>query len=253
MNQRDAVFERLATRFNGLGLTSKWYTVPAFDGFASLGLKHPTDVYCLEAYLGPSPTRKGYSSYAVVQTFLSDYPSLGLTFLAELRDTDRQPSTEPAKFSIEVDKKFSTIFLPVLFTAFNELDPTGQQRGVLVQSYNSEMTISDFIQASAYSGQIVSRYKQDGQLALIAVDYYDPLSTLIANVMKLTTRLFGGDVHLITRSKQRSSIKLPIANTEGGFHLIANNSTALDQGIALARAYFDKHYQAYSIKAAQQI
>jgi hypothetical protein len=246
INQRDQVVEQLKLRFGTMGLSAEWYVIPDFEGFAPVVGGQPIDVHCVEVYLGPSPTRPGYGSYAVVQTFLPDYPSLGITFLTELRDSDRLPSTEPAKFSIEVDKKFSTIFLPVLFTAFNELDPTGQQRGVLVQSYNSELTLGDFVQASAYSGKLVSRYKQDGQLALIAVDYYDPLSTLIANVMKLTTRLFGGDVHLITRTKQSSDIKIPIRNTQGRHHFIGNHSTALDEGIALARRYLDKHYRTYN-------
>jgi hypothetical protein len=236
-------FLDLANRLNTQGIVSECYTIPAYEHYGSLTDNRPADVNCLEAYLGPSPSHPGYSSYAIVQTFLPRYPSIALTLLKELRDTDKAPHPEPSKFSIEVDKKFSTIFLPTVYSAFNSLDPSGQNRSLLVQSYLSELTLSDFLQASGYTWKLLLRFKRDGQLAMIAVDYFDPLSTCIARVMGVTQKLFGGDIHLISRTPTSSDLKIPIRNPNGGYHLITDNSTALDKGFEIAISYLEKHYQ----------
>jgi hypothetical protein len=187
--------------------------------------------------MGTSADRDGYSTYAIAQNFPICFPNLSLTLVADLMDTDCQPHPEPAKLNVELDKKLSTIFLPALFTAFNDLDPLGQQHSILVQSYHSAMTLSDLLLASKYTLQLLLRFKRDGQLAMIAVDYYDPLSTAIARVMQLGRRLFGGDIHLINRTNVVSAIKIPIAHPSGQLYVIESSSTALDQGFALARQY----------------
>lgn len=246
-HEQSSAFTGFANQLSHLGLEAEWYVVPSYEGYSALTASQPADVYCLEARLGASPDKPGYSSYAVVQTFLPHYPSVALTLLAELRDTDRQPSSEPAKFSVEVDRNFSTLFLPAAYSAFNATDPTGQNRSVLVQSYHSEMTLPDFVQASLYTLQLVRRYKRDGQLAMIAVDYYDPLTTAIAGVMRFIQSVAGGDIHLVRQTPTRSSLKIPIRNPNGGYHFIDNNSTALDKGFQLAIRYLDNHYQTHGV------
>jgi hypothetical protein len=241
-------FLRLSRQLEDQGVSSEYYCIPAYEYYSLLTDNRPVDIHCLEAYLGPSPGKPGYSSYAVVQTFLPQHPAIALTLLTELRDADKQPSAEASKFNIEIDKKFSMIFLPTVYSAFNELDPTGQNRSLLVQSYLSEMTVSDFVQASVYTWKLLMRFKQDGQLALVAVDYYDPLSTFIARVMQLGQRLFGGDIHLISRTKFSSTLKIPIRNPNGGYYVIADNSTALDAGFRIAISYFEEHYQTHGVR-----
>lgn len=239
--RRDFVLSELVASLNSRGLPAQRYTIAGFTGFAALGIEETT-VEHIEAYLGPSPGKPGYKSYAVAQTFLSRYPSLALTFLVELRDSDRSINPSPAKFGIEVDKKFSTVFLPIMHTALNSLDPSGRNRGLLVQSYNSEMTLFDFVQASYYSTALLVRFKRDGQLALIAVDYYDRLTRLIAGALRSLGRIVP-DIHLIPRTKTVSALQLPIPDGAGGFRPFSGHSTALDEGFRLAFAYFDKHYQ----------
>lgn len=237
-----ALLDQLVAKFNQSGLPAQRYTIPAFAGYSALG-PALTDVECVEACLGPTPGKPGYKSYAVAQTFLPRYPSLALTFLVELRDTDRSPSGTPAKFGIEVDKKFSTLFLPFMHTALNPLDPTGQARGLLVQSYNAEMTLADFVLASYYSAALVLRFKRDGQLAQIAVDYFDRLSRMIAGALQSLGRLVP-NIHLLPRTSEPSTLQIPIRDQHDGFRLLSSSSTALDAGFRLAFLYLDAHYQA---------
>ncbi len=240
MQTRQQAVELLVERLNAKGIPSEWNVIPSFEGFNSVTRDRATDVYSVEAHLGPSPNHPGYSSYAVTQTFCPDYPNMALVFLTDLRDGDKKPRVEPATFNIEIDRKFSTIVLPLLFTGFNDLDPTRQRRGLLVQSYNSDLTLGDLFLASLYTWKLVTTFKRDGQLALIAVDYYDPLIKAIAAIVTLGQRIFGGDIRHVPRTKELSSIKIPI-RADGGYHLLDRSSTALDRGFAIARSYLDGH------------
>jgi hypothetical protein len=248
--KRDIAFDRLAFRLSNLGLPTQWYIISDYKHLRAITGNETTEVSILEACLGPSANKQGYSAYAVVLTFHPTFSNLALTLLVDLHDTERQPSADSARFSIGVDKKYSTIFLPAVYSAFNDLDPAGRNRSLLVQSYNSEMTLSDFLQASIYTSRLLLRYKHDGQLALIAVDYYDPLSAFIASMMQFTQHIFGGDVHLISRTQTLSSLKIPIRKPDGGYHFIENSSTALDEGFAVAFAYLEKHHQASRLTAS---
>src|SRR5258708_36025091 len=145
---RAQVFDQVVATFAASGLSSEWYVIHAFEGYKDL-TEGATDVYCLEVCLGQATGKPEYDTYAVAQTFAANYPSLALVFLVDLRRSDRKPSPTPAKLSVEIDKQFSCFFLPVMFKGLNVLDPTGQQRGLLVQSYHSEMTLADLLQASA--------------------------------------------------------------------------------------------------------
>jgi hypothetical protein len=234
-------YQHIVSRLNDQGLPTQSYTVPAFTGFGPVTDGLPTNVFCIESLLGPAVDRPGYSTYAVAQNFPDCFPNLALTLVVDLKDAEKQPHPAPTRLNVDLDKKLSTIFLPALYTAFNDLDPAGQNHSILVQSYNSEMTLSDLLLASKYTLDLLLRYKRDGQLAMIAVDYYDPLSTTIAKFMQLGRRIFGGDIHLISRTKVVSAIKIPIASPGGQPYLVESSSTALDQGFALARHYLTKN------------
>jgi hypothetical protein len=241
MNER--VFDRLAASLTGLGLPADWYVVPNFTGVRVVAGDNPVDVYCVEALLGASHSRPGYQTYAVAQAFVPQFPSLALLFVVERRESDEQPSDGLPEFDADLDRKFSTVYLPTMNVALNELDPTGRCKGLLVQAYHSKMTPSNFARASVYSWQLLRRFKRDGQLAQIAVDYSDPLVAFIASVMRPLMFLVGGDVHMIRRTPEPSTIEMPIRNPAGGYFLIRDNSTALDQGLRLACSYLERHYQ----------
>ena len=111
--ERRATFEKLVKDITARGLAANWYTIPAFTGYAPLTDGQPVDVDCAEVCLGPAVNKPGYDAYVVAQAFLSKYPSLILTTLTELRHEDRKPSPDRFTFDVEIDKKVSTIFLPI--------------------------------------------------------------------------------------------------------------------------------------------
>jgi hypothetical protein len=232
----EAAAERLAIQ-----LTTTSYVIPAFEGFSSF-TGGPTDVYCIESRLGESAKCEGYSTYIVAQSFSSKYPSLVVTFVVDLRDSDRQPSDKLAKIDRRIDRKLSTIFLPAMFTLLNQLDPSGKERGLVVQSYHSEMALGDLIHGSLYTLQLLARFKRDGQLAIIAVDFADPILLAMSAAIRGATKILGGDIHLISRQSTLSEIKLPIKKPGDGYYLVGGNSVALDAGLEKASSYFNKHF-----------
>jgi hypothetical protein len=237
LNPLVVIDQRIARLQQQLPTTS--YVIPAFEGFSAFtGGK--TDVYCLETRLGASAKHTGYSTYAVAQSFSSSYPSLILTFVVDLRDSDKKPSSDLAKIDRRIDGKLSTIFLPAIFTMFNELDPSGNNRGLVVQSYHSEMAFGDLIHGSVYTIQLLRRFKRDGQMAIIAVDFADPILLAMSAAIRGITRLFGGDIHLMSRVAAESEIKMPILKPGGGSYLVGGNSRAVDMGLMKAKTYFDR-------------
>lgn len=240
-------FEAATVKLNDHGLTSRWYVVPDFDGYVSLA-GQSTDVHCIEVLLGQAHGKSDYDTYAMAQCFLADYPSVALTFVIDRRRSDGEPGSDPPTLDLALDEKFSRLFLTTMNTAFNDLDPTGQKRGLLVQSYHSKIVLADFIRASSYSWELVRRFKADGQLAQVAVDYFDPLSTVIATAMRPLKFLIDPDIHMLPRTKDISTIQMPVARKDTGFYLIGGNSTALDQGFGIAKKYLDKHYLNFGLK-----
>src|SRR5437867_3345285 len=127
MNER--VFDRLAASLNELGLPAEWYVVPGFTGARAVAGNDQVDVLCVEALLGASHRRPGYETYAVAESFFPQFPSLALLFVVERRESDGQPSDGLPEFDADLDRKFSTLYLPTMNVALNELDPTGLRKG----------------------------------------------------------------------------------------------------------------------------
>lgn len=245
---RQVVIARLVERMQTLGLPAEAYVLAGCDGYAALSAGHrpagePGDaaVHCVEVLLGASPGKPGYSTYAMAQLPFFRYPNLALTCLVSLRDRDRQPDPAPARFSVAIDSKFSTLFLPAAFSAFNALDPTGRSRSLIVGSYSAQLLATDFVHASLYSYKLLRRYKRDGQLALIAVDYHDPYSRLIARALQYCQG-FLPELHLLVRTATASALRIPVRAAGGGYHSLAHSSTALEDGFKVAFGYLDRHY-----------
>ncbi len=215
------------------------YIIPTTEDFGGSPLQQ-RDGYCIESCLGHSAKHEGYSTYALAQSVCAAYPTLVITFVVDLRDPDREPAHGPARITAAIDHNLSAFFLPAIFTAFNDLDPTGRRRGVVVQSYNAQMALGDLLPGSLYTVQLVRSFKRDGQLALIAVDFSDPLLLAMAGLLGRLTSILGGDIHLFRRTEVTSSTQMPIQREGGGYYFIGDNSVALDQGIAIAREYLAK-------------
>ncbi|GAB4530582.1 MAG: hypothetical protein OHK0046_51250 [Anaerolineae bacterium] len=233
--QREAVFEAAAHELQRLGLKARWYVCPA-----GYGMELP--VHTLEARLGPSEVA-GYAMYGVAQVFSPEYPSLAVVYVIERHEENGSIGTHQPTFNVENDKHFSRVFLPRLFTAFNPLDPTGQQRGVLVQLYNARLSAADLIGASGYTLHLMTSFKKQGQLALIAVDFDTFLMRLVSSLAGPIAALVTKDIYQIARTRTPSALALPVEDGQGGFTSINTSSTALDAGLDIARQMLDTHYQ----------
>jgi hypothetical protein len=134
-----------------------------------------------------------------------------------------------------------------MYTAFNPLDPTGQAYGQLVQPCYAKMNTGVLANSGLHVNLVMS-FKKNHQIANIAMDYSDPLMTFVANVL---APVLGpvGDIRWIPRTKETSILEMPIRKPGGGYFLLSNNSTALDQGIRVAYTYLDKHYAQYGLVA----
>lgn len=236
----DAIFQKASDKMSQLGLQSRWYTIPDFDGFSSIDTQPATTVYTLETHIGPSQV-PGYETYAVAQTFSEAYPSLSLVFLVE-RDADGVIGTHQPVFNIKNEDNWAGTFLPAMNRAFNPLDRAeGREAGVMVQLYHASMTLGDILQASQYTFKLTSSFKKDGQLAQIAVDFDDPIMTVIGKLSQpLASLIAGGDLYQFPKTETPSQIRIPVEDGKGGYHIIDHSSTALDEGIKTAMTYLDK-------------
>src|SRR5258708_7998960 len=240
----DQALSEAVQQLDSQGLRSAWYLLPGMTAFTTITGSKSDNVYCLEAYLGPCHARPDYDSYAVAELFHPRYQSMALIFMRERRRSDGQHSEDMPTYNIKIDNRFSRMFLPVMHTAFNKLDPTGKQRGLLVQSYNAKLTLGDFPQATIMTVELILRFKRDGQLAQIAVDFSDPFITSIANLMTPVIALVGGDIHYLPRRSSASTLRFPVRQNDS-CRVIGENSIALDEGIQIACAYFDRHYTSH--------
>lgn len=237
-----AAFDKTTASLCDKGLQTEWYILPKYTGYAAVTDGVPVDVYCLEALLGESHLKPDHKTYAVLQAFDNRYPNLGLIAIVERRISDGAPNTSSQPvYNHRIDNKYSYTFLPIIHTALNELDPTGQGKSLLVQSYHARITLGDLPQATVATVRIMRRFKADGQLAQVAVDFDDPLTVFIARLVGPLAA--NQNVHYLARQQNLSAIQIPIRNPANDTpYLIGNNSTTLDEGFAIAHGYLDKHY-----------
>lgn len=239
----EAPFEATCQRLNQQGVPTEWYVLQGYTGYAAVSGGAAVDVYCLEAFLGESHLKPDHKTYAVLQAFDTRYPNLGLITLVERRNSDGAPNlTSQPVYNHRIDNKFSYTFLPIMHVALNQLDPAGQQKSLLVQSYHARITLGDLPQATVATVRLMRRFKSDGQLAQVAVDFDDPLTVLIARLVGPLAA--NQNVHYLPRGSTTSELQIPLRNpgTETPY-LIGNNSTTLDEGFAIAHDYLDKHIQ----------
>src|SRR5712691_4519101 len=142
------VLAQAAHKLTACGLRTEHTLIPRFAGYRAVTGKAQSDVYCLECQLGPAHNNPEYTAYAVAQLFDPVYPSLALITMVERRNKDGLVNSTPPVYNRQIDQAFSYTFLPTMHTAFNELDPTEQNRGLLVQSYNARITPADLVPAS---------------------------------------------------------------------------------------------------------
>jgi hypothetical protein len=246
MGNLSAVFQNVISSISKLGFQAEYYSIPNYSGYSVVLNKNKDTVYCLEVKLGDSIV-SGFTTYAVAQIFDSSFPTM-LLVLAVDKSTDGQELGKHLPcYTRSMDKFYSAKFIPFMHTAFNELDPTGKKKGILIQSYYSKMTLGNLLAATIYTWKIITSFKRDGQLAQIAVDFDNRLIKTVATIMRPLTGVVG-DMYHIPRTSVASQIRVPIRLANGDFGFVEDHSSALDEGIRLAQTYLRNHYQRYGLQ-----
>ena len=230
----DAV-EATAKQLEGEGYETNHYVIPNCDSYAAVtGVT--ADVYGLEMRLGPAAKQEGVSAWGVAHLPDPEWRNLCFMTMIERDDATGEPLlTRSPVYNVKVDQALDFVFLPTLFKAWRGLDPRGKDQGVVVQAYQAAMTLSNLPNATRASLYLIRRFKSDGQLALIAVDFEDPLIKFVAKLVSMGPGTRG--IHFYPRTKTPSAVTIPIPNGHDKMVLIAGHSNAIEQGFATAKQY----------------
>jgi hypothetical protein len=234
-----SVYDAVVDKLRANGVAARWYEIRGGRWYASVQGAGPV-MRCLEARLGTSAVKADYDCYAIAQSFLPDFPSIAATFVVDVGVGRHDVHAEPARFSREIDRVYSRIFLPIMFGGLGPLDPSGCGHSLLVQSYNSILTVPDFLAGSLYTARLVREFRAAGQLGLIAADYHDPLSSVIAGLLHWATAA-SPRIHMLRRSAGPSQIRVPILSPTGEVTSAGGHSLALDRAIAKAKEMMSSH------------
>jgi len=229
------IVERTVGQLEGAGYQTRHYIVPNSNSYAPV-TGAAADIYGLEMRLGPAANQKGVSAWGVAHLPDPEWRNLCFMTMIEREDASGNPLlTRSPVYNVSVDQALDYVFIPALFTAWTELDPRGKRQGVVVQAYQAAMTLSNLPNATRASLHIIRRYKRDGQLALIAVDFDDPLITFVAKLMTLGPGT--SNIHFYPKTKIPSAVTIPIPDGSEKVVQMGGHSTALDEGFATARRY----------------
>lgn len=235
--QAETAFEAAVRTLQGAGLDSRWYSLPATDAYSPITGGTAAPVYVVESRLGESHV-PGYDTYATAQVFWPEYPSLVLLMIIDRHREDGSIGQHAPELNLPKDRLYTRTFLLTMHTAFNALSP--HNKGVLVQIYQASISLGDLIQASVMTFQVLWRFKKDGQLASISVDFEDPLIRFIARISDPVAKAIIGDVHQFPRRETPSQLRIPFDDGQGSTYLYERSSTALDEGLRLAQSYLDR-------------
>lgn len=197
----------------------------------------PPGVFTLEARLGPAYRSPGHTVFAVFQVLDARWPNLGLLRVIERRDGDGSAVQDPTRpiYDRALDVKVSTVLTPVLNTLLNPMDPTGAGRSLHVGCFHGRVAPARMPGSAAAALTLMRRFRRDGQLAVIWTDFHDPPAVL---AIRATRSLIArSDVHLIPRTDEPSALQTSWLSSDGVRLAVGGMSTAVDQGLELARHY----------------
>jgi hypothetical protein len=125
------------------------------------------------------------------------------------------------------------MFIPVCNRALNRLDPAGRGRSQHVDSYPGRVTLGKLVQTPLLAAGLFRRFRQDGQAAIMLVDFTEPLAVPLVKAAK--TLMARRDAHLIPRTTSPSAVNALLRSDDGTIWPLGGMSTAIDQGVAIAR------------------
>ncbi|MEO0596169.1 MAG: hypothetical protein AAF126_08685, partial [Chloroflexota bacterium] len=156
----DAIIKSLEAN----GLEAEWVRIESYDGLAPLGDAFAGEQYQVKVRLGESHI-DGYEAWGIVTVVSPEtYPSLAHIQIVELSKDGQQIAPHLPIFTPEVDRNYAAVLLPLMHKALNSLDPSGKEKGLLIQSYNNKMTLATMRNSSEYSRDLVLSFEEDGQL-----------------------------------------------------------------------------------------
>ncbi|MEU7167717.1 hypothetical protein AB0A70_24260 [Streptomyces morookaense] len=207
----------------------------AQGGYAALTGRAGSEVFSLEARLGAAHRRPGYSMWALFQVFDPEQPNLALVRFLERRDADGEPDEDRCRprYSVALDRRLCRTFIPVCNQALNRLDPTGRGRSQHVDCYPGRVTAGNLLQTPLLAVGLFRRFREDGQNAVMLVDFTEPLAAPTVRLVKSV--LARSDAHLIPRTTTASAVRVLLRARDGSVRQLGGMSTAVDQGVALAR------------------
>ncbi|MFJ9597923.1 hypothetical protein ACIRS3_34905 [Streptomyces virginiae] len=193
------------------------------------------EVFSLEARIGPAHRRPGYSMWGVLQVFDPAQPNLALIRILERRDHDGMPEQNPLRpqYGAALDRPLCGVFLPVCNRALAALDPAGQGVSQHVVCFHGRVPADNLLQTPIRAAALFRRFRTDGQKAIIWADIHDPLT--VPPVRLLHRLISRTDTHLIPRTTTPSTLHTSLRLTDGTIHQLGGMSTAIDDGLAIAR------------------
>ncbi|WP_280432770.1 terpene synthase family protein [Nocardia brasiliensis] len=195
-----------------------------------------SEVFSLEARVGPAHRRPGYTVWAVFQVFDPRQPNLALLRMIERRDSDGLPEQDRRRplYNTDIDRRLCRILMPVFNRALNPLDPTGRNRSLYATCFHGRVTKVNLAQQLWLALGLFRRFRDDGQAAVIITDFHEPLAAPLVHLARMVTTR---DAHLLPCTATGSAAHTLLRRRDGTIAQIGGMSTAVDHGITLARRY----------------
>ncbi len=232
----DRAFTSAIADLAARGISSRHYVIPDCDAYVPV-TGAAADVWCLEAEYGPAARRPGDSLIGLFQAFDPAFPNLGLSYLGHRRSSDGTVVSDHRLplWDLRQDRLHNLTFMPVVLGLLGPLDPTGQRHSQLVAPYHGRSTPAVVATAPRTTRSMLADARRQGQLAAIWPDFKAPFS---AAITRLARRLNRGIVlELVPRTALASRVRVPVLSPGGEISYFQDFSTALDQGMSLARDY----------------
>ena len=226
-------------------LTQKGLSVQIFvnhdvSGYGTITKNQTDTVYSLYIEMGPG-INSTHKTVGLGQIFDENQPNLTMITMIDV-DENGKVTDQPVLFNVHNDYIWSTCILPIMYTAFNVLDPERRFRGQVIQRYTGTRIVwRDFVPAIFYTLRLLIGRGMTGQCATIACDFDDPLTHIVANILKPISNNPKSKVTILSATKGLSPIKISVPNPHSPNAALQTieSTTALDTCFLIAQKYLN--------------
>ncbi len=231
----ESVFTAASADLVARGIPARHYAIPDSEAYLPV-TGGATDIWCLQAEYGPAVGHPGDSLIGLFQAFDPAFPNLGMCYMGQRRSSDGSPVSDHRLplWGFRQDRLHNLIFMQVVNGLLGPLDPTGQGHSQMAAPFHGRPTAADLVMTAHVTRSMLANARQ-GQLAAIWSDFKAPFTE---GVVRLARRLSRGiALELVPRTAQASRIRVPVLSPNGELSYFQDFSSALDNGIYLAREY----------------